>query len=66
MLLVHKDIEHMPIAELNNNAESVWLKVFVNKTSHYIASRYRQPNGISEDFQLFRDQLEQIRNKHEG
>ena len=26
----------------------------------------RQPNGTSEDYQLFRDQLEQIRNKYKG
>ena len=65
--MVNKDIGHMPIAKLDDNSESVWVKVFVNKTSHYIASWYRQPNGTSsEDFQLFRDKLEQIRNKHEG
>ena len=47
MLLVHKDISHMPITELENNSESVWAKVFANKTSHYVASwyRYRQPGG---------------------
>ena len=28
MLLVHKDISHMPIMELENNSESVWVKVF--------------------------------------
>ena len=46
------------------NSESVWVKVFVNKTSHYVASWYRQPGGTSEDFQLFRDQLDHIRNQH--
>ena len=35
MLLVHKAMEHMPIVELDNNAESVWVKVFVNETYHY-------------------------------
>ena len=50
----------MPIAEFNNILESVW----ANKTYHYIASWYRQLNVTSEDFQLFRDLLEQIRNKH--
>ena len=35
-------------------------------TSHYVASWYRPPGGSSEDFQLFRDQLDQIRNKHKG
>ena len=66
MLLVHKDISRMPIMELENNSESVWVKVFANKTSHYVASWYRQPGGTSEDFQLFRDQLDHIRNQHKG
>ena len=63
ILLVHKDISHTPIMELENNSESVWVKVFANKTSHYVASWYWQP-GTSEDFQLFRDQLYHIRNQH--
>ena len=66
MLLVHKDIQHMPIIELKNNSESVWVKVFANKTSHYVASWFRPPNGTSEDFQLFRDLLDHIRNQHKG
>ena len=37
-----------------------------NKTSPYVAIWYRQPNGTSEDFQLFRDQLDHIRNQHKG
>ena len=61
VLLVHKDISHMPITELENNSKSVWVKVFANKTSHY-----RQPGGTSEDFQLFRDQLDHIRNQYKG
>ena len=64
MLLVHNDISHMPITELENNSESVWVMVFANKTSHYVAKWYRQPGGTSEDFQLFRDQLDHIRNQH--
>ena len=63
MLLVQKDIQHMPITELENNSESVWVKVFANKPSHYVASWYRQPNGTSEAFQLLRDQLDHIRNQ---
>ena len=31
-----------------------------------MASWYRQPGGISEDFQVFRDQLDHIRNQHKG
>ena len=66
MLLVHKDVQYMPITELENSSESVWVKVFANKTSQYVASWYRQPNGTSEDFHLFRDQLDHIRNQHKG
>ena len=56
----------MLITELENNSESVWVKMFANKTSHYVAYWYRQPGGTSEDFQLFRDQLDHIRNQHKG
>ena len=28
MLLVHKDIPHMPLTELDNDSESVWVKLF--------------------------------------
>ena len=66
MLLVHKDISQMPNTELENNSESVWVDVFENKTSHYVSSWYRQPGGTSEDFQLFRDQLDHIRNQHKS
>ena len=31
MLLVHKDISHMPIIELENDSESIWVKVSVCK-----------------------------------
>ena len=54
----------MPIMELENNSESAWVKVFANKTSHYVASWYLQPGGTSENFQLFRDQFDHIRNQH--
>ena len=66
MLLIHKDIPHMPLSELENDSESVWVKVFAKTTSHYVASWYRPPGGSSEDFYLFGDQLDQIRNKHKG
>ena len=37
MLLVHKDIEHICISQnWIITQEPVWVKVFVNKTSHYI------------------------------
>ena len=44
MLLIHKDIPHMPITELENKSESVWVKVFANKTAHFVASWYRPPH----------------------
>ena len=37
MLLVHKDISHMPIMELENNSESVWVKVFDHCLSFYFS-----------------------------
>ena len=66
MLLVHKDISHMPITELENGSESIWVKVFANKTSHFVASWYRPPGSTSEEFQLFRKQLDYIRTHHKG
>ena len=46
--------------ELENDSESVWVKVFTNKTSHFVATWYRQPGGTVEDFQLFQDQLDRM------
>ena len=70
MLLIQKDILHMPITELENNSESVWVKVFANKTSYFVASWYRPPNDTLEKLGnfdlLFREQLDKIRNKHKG
>ena len=66
MLLVYKDISHMPITELENDSESIWVKVFANKTSHFVASWYRPPGSTSEEFQLFREQLDYIRTHHKG
>ena len=47
MLFIHKDISHMPITELENDSESVWVNVFANKTSHFVSSWYRPPGGDS-------------------
>ena len=66
MLIVHKDISHMPITELENDSESIWVKVFANKTSHFVASWYRPPGSTSEEFQLFREQLDHIKTHHKG
>ena len=63
MLFIHY-VPLILLSELENYSESVWMKAFANKTSHYVASWYRPHGGSSEGFQLFRDQLDQIRNKH--
>ena len=50
--------------------ESVWVKAFANKTSHFVASWYRPPGGNLEtlDSQLtsFESQLEKIKDIHKG
>ena len=70
MLLIHKDISHMPITELENDSESIWVKVFANKTSHFVASWYRLPGGDSEklhsQLKSLESQLENITDIHKG
>ena len=65
MLLIHKDISHMPITELENDSESVWVKVFANKTSHFVASWYRPPGGdlekLGSQLKSLESQLEKIK-----
>ena len=56
----------MPITELENDSESILVKVFANKTSHFVASWYRPRGSTSEEFQLFREQLDYIRIHHKG
>ena len=60
MLLIHKE----------NDSESIWVKVFANKTSHFVASWYRPPGGDLEklDSQLksLESQLEKIKDTHKG
>ena len=56
----------MPITELENDSESIWVKVFANKTSHFVTSWYRPPGSTSEEFQLFREQLDYIWTHHKG
>ena len=53
MLLIHTDISHTPITELENNSESVWVKVFTNKTLHFVASWYRRPDDTFEKVEYF-------------
>ena len=42
------------------------MKVFANKTSHFVAKWYRPPGSTSEEFQLFREQLDYIRTHQKG
>ena len=56
----------MPITELESDSESIWVKVFANEISHFVASWYRPPGNTSEEFQLFREQLDYIRTHHKG
>ena len=70
MLLIHKDISHMPITELENNSESVWVKVFAHKPSHFVASWYHLPGDdlVEPKLQLksFESQLDKIKDIHKG
>ena len=70
MLLIHKDISHMLVTELENDLESVWVKVFANQTSHFVASWYRPPGGDLAKLELqltsYKTQLEKIKDIHKG
>ena len=52
--------------ELENDSELIWVKMFANKTSYFVASWYQPPGSTSEEFQLFREQLDYIRTHHKG
>ena len=51
---------------MENHSVSIWVKVFANKTCHFVASWYRPPGSTSEEFQLYREQLDYIRTHHQG
>ena len=61
IILIHKDNSHMPITELENDSGSVWVKVFANKTSHFVASWYHPPGGglatLESQLMSFKSQL---------
>ena len=40
-LLTNMELPHMALKEMENDSESVWVKVFANRTSHYIAKSAR-------------------------
>ena len=76
-----KKIMIMPLTELDNDSESVWVKLFVNKKTHFVASWYRPPvdghlpvsdngndllNSLEKFDNLFREQLDKIKNIDKG
>ena len=60
----------MPITELENVSESVWVKVFANKTSHFVASWYQPPGSnlveLTSEIEFLRSQLKKIKCMHKG
>ena len=60
----------MPITELENDSESVWVKVFANKTSDFVASWYHPPGGdlatLESQLMSFKSQFEKIKDIHKG
>ena len=66
LLLVKSDIQQMPVDELTNGSESVWVRTIINGVSHYFGSWYRPPDQSCDDFMLFNDQLTKIRSFSNG
>ena len=70
MLPIHKNISHMPITELENDSESVLVKVFANKTFHFVASGCQSPgrNLVERmsEIELLRSQRQKIKRMHKG
>ena len=70
MLLIQWDISYMPITELENDSESVWVKVFSNRTSYFVASWYQPPGRnlaeLTPEIDLLRSQLQKIKCMHKG
>ena len=66
MLVIHI----YPSQNLKNDSESVWVKVFANKTSHFEASRYQPPGRnlveLTSEIELLRSQLQKIKSMHNG
>ena len=70
VVYIHKEISHMPITELENDLESVRVKVFANKTSHFVASWYHSPGRnlveLMSEIELMRSQPQKIKSMHDG
>ena len=57
-------------SELENDSESVWVKVFTIKTSHFVASWYQPPGRnlaeLTSEIGLLKSQLQKIKCMHKG
>ena len=62
MLLVKKTLEQVALNELDNDSESIWVKVKIDGSYHYIGNWYRAPHEKVQNIENLRRQLEIIRN----
>ena len=56
----------MSTTELENDSESGWVKVFTNKTSHFVAPPCRNIAELTSEIDLLRSQLQKIKCMHKG
>ena len=62
MTLVRKDIVHTPLMELENDSKSIWVKIKIGESFHFVENWYRAPNKKADDIDQLRSQLEKITN----
>ena len=46
---------------MDNDSDSVWVKVIANKTSHFVASWYRPPDRKVDELELFKIKLKRLK-----
>ena len=68
----------MPLTELDNDSESIWVKLFVNKKTHFVLAGIDHlsmaghlpvsdnGNDLLKFDNLFREQLDKIKNINKG
>lgn len=61
ILLVNKSLNATPVVSLQNQSESVWVKILLDGESHYFASWYRPPSSNKDYILQLNDQLDTIR-----
>ncbi|KAJ8029979.1 hypothetical protein HOLleu_29537 [Holothuria leucospilota] len=64
MLLIKNHLSPTQVNFIADGSESIWAKVSINGTWHYIASWYRDPDAQVEHISLLRDQLSKIMTSH--